>query len=155
MSASPFGIGSPTFNPVQPTTWGTFPSSGQGFSISPFAQQAQQCTQPQPNVPFGGYGIATYPPWTQSPTQQIVQLLQIVPQQLQQLQQLTYLQQQQLQQLLQIVPVQFQQLQHVFHLVPQLIQQLQQQLLSQQSQPFYTLSPGVPQVFAAQPGQVM
>ena len=73
------------------------------------------------------YPIATTPGWApsyagqglgQPPWQQILQLVQIVPQQLQQIQ---TLQQQQLvyvQQLLQLVPVQLQQLQQLIQSLP-------------------------------------
>jgi len=120
------------------------------------------------------FGIGTptiYPaaqnPWSASPyisqgfgaqalSQQIAQLLQIVPQQLQQVQ---LLQQQQfalLQQLLNVVPAQLQQLQQLIQVVPHQIQQLQQQY-----QPFGAglsspLGFGlVPQAFGGQTSHVM
>jgi len=107
--------------------WNLSPSTGQGFSAQPFMQQ------PSSNI-FGGIGSGGG-----SPLQQIVQLLQGLPQQLQQLQ---YVQQQQLhyiQQLLQLAPAQLQQLQQLqqqIQFVPHQVQQLQQQQWQQWQQPF-------------------
>ena len=87
-------------------TQGAFPGQGIGFS-------------PWQSASYFGGGV--------QPAQQILQLLQIVPQQLQQWQ---VLQQQQLahvQQLLQLVPAQLQQLQQLIQIVPQQVQYLQQQ----------------------------
>jgi ABC-type transporter Mla subunit MlaD len=99
--------------------------------------------------PYSGQGFGA-----QAISQQIAQLLQIVPQQLQQVQ---LLQQQQfvlLQQLLHIVPAQLQQLQQLIQVAPQQVQQFQQQ------QPFGAgLSPlgfGLaPQAFGGQTSHVM
>jgi hypothetical protein len=67
---------------------------------------------------------------------QLLQQLQIVPQQLQQVQQAEYLQQQQLQQvlqMLQVVPQQIQQLLQVIQVLPQHVAGLVQQALTQAS----------------------
>jgi len=92
IGATPYGIGtgSAQFPPTQSPYFQPFQSSG-----------------------IGGYGLGV------SPAQQILQFLQIVPQQLQQLQ---ILQQQQifhLQQLLHLIPVQIQQLQQLVQGAPQ------------------------------------
>jgi hypothetical protein len=126
-----FGIGSPTNYPQSPTALGFSPYGNQGFGIqlgqqpyAPFIQQPY--AQPFSSQVIGSYGIGTL-----QPQQQILQWLQVVPQQLQQLQ---FQQQQlliQLQQLLQVVPVQLQQLQQLIQVVTQQVQQF-----PQQSQPF-------------------
>jgi hypothetical protein len=111
-----------------------YPGAQNPWSVSPYTSQ--------------GFGA-------QTASQQIAQLLQIVPQQLQQVQ---LLQQQQfvlLQQLLHIVPAQLQQLQQLIQVVPNQIQQLQQQY-----QPYGAgLSPLgfglVPQTFGGQTSHVM
>jgi hypothetical protein len=126
MVASPFAFGS-TLNPVQ------------------------QQPYPQSALPFGGYGLASQQAPIQS-AQQILQWLQVLPQQLQQL---TYVQQQTLQQLLQVVPAQAQQLQQLVQLVPHVIHQihqLQHHILAQPLQAF----PSIPSsAYAAQPSHVM
>jgi len=145
MVANPFGFGS-TLNPSQQTPW-----SGVG------------------GVPTGVY------PFAPQTAPQILQWLQVLPQQLQQL---TYLQQQTLQQLLQVVPAQYQQLQQVTQLLPHVIHQLQHLVLTQQSpaglpytgpgiggfggiatmQPFQSFQPfpsGAPSVYATPPSHVM
>lgn len=132
LAGSTFGI---------PTAYPTSTNLGQGFGFQPFASQLTS-----------GYGIGTG-----QPLQQVLQLLQIVPQQLQQVQ---YLQQQQLlhlQQLLQFVPAQLQQIQQLIQIVPQQIQQLQQQLQPVGSGFSSPLGFGlVPQAFPGQPaGHVM
>ena len=108
MAGSAFGFGSPITYPIsQPIPFGLSP-------YGPFTLSASLFTSPQQ------YG---------QPLQQILQILQIVPQQLQHLQQLQYVQQQQLQhvqQLLQVVPAQLAQLQQLIQFVPQQIQQMQQ-----------------------------
>jgi len=126
-----FGIGTPSIYQAQPNLAGFSPNASQGF---------------------GGYGTGPYGIGTVPPIQQLVQMLQIVPQQLHQLQ----LQQQQqllhLQQLLQVVPAQLQQLQQLAQVIPYQTPQLQQQ----QWQPFASgiSSPlgfgSVPQPFAGQ-----
>src|SRR5262245_21615289 len=81
------------------------------------------------------------------PLQQLLQILQVIPQQLQQLQQLQYIQSQQLQQLQQLV-----------QLVPQQIQQLHQpfgQLHASAGFPVNSPWGLSPQVFGAQPAQLM
>jgi len=91
-----------------------------------------------------------------APSQQIAQLLHVVPQQLQQVQ---ILQQQQLAlltQLLQVVPAQLQQLQQLIQVVPYQVQQAQQPY-----QPFGAGISGplgfglVPQAFGGQTSHVM
>jgi hypothetical protein len=122
MAGTMFGIGTPTTYPISAAPWGS--------------------------SPYGGYAgqAAGLQPW-----QQIMQLVQIVPQQLQQVHALQQQQLLYLQQLLQIVPAQLQQLQQ------QLIQSL-----PQQGQPFTQTISGpfgfglVPQAFGGQvPGHVM
>jgi hypothetical protein len=102
----PFGIGTPT-SLVPQTPWGFSPYAGQGFGIQAFPQQ---------------------------PLQQIVSLLQIVPQQLQQVQLLQQQQLVQLQQLLQLVPLQLQQIQQLVQTMQTVNTPFQQSL--QQWQPF-------------------
>jgi hypothetical protein len=130
MAGSVFGFGSPiTYPTSQPIQLGLSP-------YGPFTVSGGPFTSPQP------YG---------QPLQQILQILQIVPQQLQHLQQLQYVQQQQLQhvqQLLQVVPAQLAQLQQLIQFVPQQIQQMQQ--LSQAPQPFGQAS-GLSGLAAASP----
>jgi len=125
VAGTTFGIGTPTAFPVPAISGGVFPYAGQAPGVQPFPQLG-----------------------TAQPLQQILQFLQVVPQQLQQLQ---VLQQQQLlhiQQLLQLVPAQLQQLQQLIQVVPQQIQYLQQQ------QPYGSAISGgfglVPQAFAGQ-----
>ena len=101
--------------------------------------------------PFTPYGVQGQPL-----QQQIVQLLQFVPQQLQALQQVAYAQQQQLQQLAQIVPVQLVQLQQLIQIVLQHIQT--QQPIGQMAGlgTFGLTAPwGTPQLFGNQPPQIM
>lgn len=120
------------------------------------------------------YGIGTptiYPgaqnPWgfspyigqafgAQTPSQQILQLLQVMPQQLQQVQLLQQQQTALLQQLIHFVPAQLQQLQQLIQVVPHQIQQLQQ--------PYQAFGAGlssplgfgaVPHAFGGQTSQVM
>jgi hypothetical protein len=101
-----------------------------------------------PQVAWGAnpYGVPSFGSQVPTSIPQIVQLLQFVPQQLQRLQQLHYVQVQELQQL-----------QQVLQIIPQQIQQLQ---FGQQSA--FLPTPGLggfgltqPQIFSAQPGQVM
>jgi hypothetical protein len=142
MAGSVIGSASPFTYPIsQPISFGLSPYGPVTVSASPFASPQQ-------------YG---------QPLQQILQILQIVPQQLQHLQQLEYVQQQQLQhiqQLLQVVPAQLAQLHQLIQFVPQQIQQLSQspQSFGQASglSGFAAASPwGVaPQVFG-QSSQVM
>ena len=145
MAGSVFSSGFPIAYPIsQPIPFGLSPYGPSTVTGSPFTS-AQQ------------YG---------QPLQQILHILQIVPQQLQHLQQLQYVQQQQLQhvqQLLQVVPAQLAQIQQLIQFVPQQIQQMQQP--SQLQQPFGQSSGlsglasaapwgAAPQVFG-QSGQVM
>ena len=102
MQGTFFGTGAPFGSVGQPTAW-----SGPSFG----AQSV------------GPFGAPVAP-------QQLVQLLQFVPQQLQKLQQLEYLQQQQLQQLqllLQVIPQQLHYIQQTIQYLPQQIQQQIQQ----------------------------
>jgi hypothetical protein len=134
----------PQFGYGQQQPWGfsTLGTQGlQGTNINPYATQPPYATQllsGQPQL-----------------HQQIAHQLQIVSQQLQQLQQQQYVQQQQLQQLQQIqqiVPTQLAQLQQL------LVQTVQQTQQGQQFGQVPTLtSPWAasPQLFGAQPGQVM
>jgi len=136
---STFGVGTPTFLPQSAISWGFSPYAGQPFGGQSFPQSYGQPFSNQP-----GYGTGAI-----QPLQQILQLLQIVPQQVQQLQ---VLQQQlaQVQGLLQAVPAQLQQ---IAQFLPQHIQLLQQQPYgSAFSGP---LSPGQTPQFAAGPGYVM
>ena len=108
MAGSMFGLGSPITYPT---------SQASPFGLSPYG----------PFTVSGGL-FTSQQPYGQ-PLQQILQILQIVPQQLQHLQQLQFVQQQQLQhvqQLLQVVPAQLAQLQQLIQFVPQQIQQMQQ-----------------------------
>jgi hypothetical protein len=106
VAGTTFGIGTPgNYSPLG------FSYSGQGGYLQPYSSQG-----------IGGYGIGM-PPLSQ----QVLQLLQIVPQQLQHVQFLQQQQLVQLQQLLQIVPAQLQQLQQLIQGVSQQVQPLQQQ----------------------------
>src|SRR5262252_3994913 len=128
MAGTAFGLGSPLMSATTPLTWGLSPYGTLGQGINPIGM---------------------------SPTSQIHQLLQSVPQQLQQIQQLLYVQQQYIQQLVQIVPAQLAQLQQLIQLVAQ---QLQQQPLGQVAGAGgFAVTPwGItPQPFGAQSGQVM
>jgi hypothetical protein len=97
--------------------------------------------------------------------QQVLPLLQIVPQQLQHLQQLVSVQLhelQQLQQIVQLLPAQLQQIQQLIQFVPQQLQQLQQPQFQQGFgqgaglASFGSAPWGVgPLSFGAQPNQVM
>jgi hypothetical protein len=119
VQGSTFGAATPTFLPQSGTSWGFNPYAGQPFGGQSFPQHYAQSFLNQP-----GYGIGS----TQS-LQQILQLLQVVPQQLQQLQ------------------AQLQQLQQVIQFIPQQIQQLQQQPYS----PAFSGAPSfglTPQAFA-------
>ena len=121
MAGTMFGIGTPASYPVAPTSWG----------LSPYAA-------------FSGQGLGGQP-W-----QQLLQLVQTVPQQLQQVQALQQQQLLYLQQLLQVVPAQLQQLQQLIQVLPQQIQPLGQTI----SGPFgFGL---IPQTFGGHlPGHVM
>jgi UDP-galactopyranose mutase len=131
-----------------PFTTATSPISSLG--LSPYGIQNQSIT-PALQGPTG------LSPYAQHPLQQVHQLLQIIPQQLQALQQLEYLQQQQIQQLLQVVPAQLMQLQQLVQLALQQIQQAQQPLGQMAGAGGFAMTPwGItPQVFGAQPAQVM
>jgi hypothetical protein len=161
MAGNAFGFGWPISYATSPViSTGPSPYAGQGYSTNPFGFQ-QPYWQSPANAPVG------VNPFSSQALQQIVQLLQIVPQQLQHVQQLEYQQHQLLQhvqQLLQVIPAQLAQLQQLIQFVPQQIQQLQQPSQLQQpfgqiaglsgfaSQPQAAMSP---HVFGAQPGHVM
>jgi hypothetical protein len=140
---------------------------GTAFGIgTPLGYPTQQLN-PYGGTYFGAQGTLAAPnPNITTPTlQQVVSLLQLLPQQLQQLQQLQYAQHQQLQQLLHAIPVQLAQLQQLIQFVPQQVQQLQQGAPLQQ-QPFGQI-PGTtgygistpwgitPQGIGGQPSHVM
>ena len=141
IAGTTFGIGAPATFPVPAISWGVSPYAGQALGAQPFPSQ--------PYVPFSNQSIAGQGIGAGQPLPQILQFLQIVPQQLQQLQVLQQQQLLQLQQLLQVVPAQLQQLQQqLIQLVPQQVQYLQQQ------QPFGSAIPGgfglAPHAFAGQ-----
>ena len=140
MAGTTFGIGAPATFPAPSISWGVSPYAGQALGAQPFPSQPY--LQPFSNQSIAGQGIGA----GQLP--QILQFLQIVPQQLQQLQVLQQQQLLQLQQILQVVPAQLQQLQQLIQVVPQQVQFLQQQ------QPFGSAISGgfglVPQAFAGQ-----
>ncbi len=145
LTGSMFGIGTPGIYPMSQSPWGS-----QGFGAQPFPQQSYGQTFSNPFI-GGGYGAAPYGVGTGQPLQQVVQLLQMIPQQLQQLQLLHQQQLAHLQQLLSVVPAQLQQLQQILQSVPQQGQQPQQQW-----QPFGAGASGptgfglVPPAFAGQ-----
>ena len=148
--------------PGQFSPWGGAQQGIQGLGINPYAFQQYTQNQPLMSAPLtstiAGPSVGV---------QQVLPLLQVVPQQLQHLQQLVSVQLQELQQLQQIVqllPGQLQQIQQLIQYVPQQLQQLQQ--LSQLQQPIgqnaglgtFAGTPqwGLnPQAFGAQPGHVM
>jgi len=138
MAGTTLGIGAPAIFPAPAISWGVSPYAGQALGAQPFPSQPY--LQPFSNQSIAGQGIGA----GQLP--QILQFLQIVPQQLQQLQVLQQQQLLQLQQILQAVPAQLQQLQQLIQVVPQQVQFLQQQ------QPFGSAISGgfglVPQAFA-------
>ena len=140
MAGTTFGIGAPATFPAPAISWGVSPYAGQALGAQPFPSQPY--LQPFSNQSIAGQGIGA----GQLP--QILQFLQIVPQQLQQLHVLQQQQLLQLQQILQVVPAQLQQLQQLIQVVPQQVQFLQQQ------QPFGSAISGgfglVPQAFAGQ-----
>jgi len=135
-----------TFAQLSP--WGFSPIGSQGINPFQAASQSQSpYAQPFATAPFGGYGPAPIGGYNtgfaqQQPVQQIVQSLQIVPQQLHQLLQLAQAQQQQVQYLLQ--------------LIPQQLQQLQQQLLTPTGLQSFTPHQALGgQPFGAQAGYLM
>jgi hypothetical protein len=124
--------------------FGPSPYAAQGFSGNPFGFQQPYWQTPTMSP------VGSVQPFSAQPLQQILQLLQTVPQQLQHVQQLEYQQQQLLQhvqQLLQVIPAQLAQLQQLIQYVPQQIQQTQQP--SQLQQPFGQIAG--PSGFASQP----
>src|SRR5262245_21999260 len=140
IQGSTFGVATPTFLPQSAISWGFSPYAGQPFGTQSSPQHYGQSFLNQP-----GFGLGA----TQ-PQQQILQFLQIVPQQLQQLQQ----QLAQIQPLLQVVPAQLQQLQQMIQFIPQQIQLLQQQPYG----PAFSAPPSLglaPQAFAGAGGYLM
>jgi hypothetical protein len=138
------------------TTPFTYPSPFSPWGISP--QQQPLLSAPLSSTfASSAYGAP--------PLQQVLPLLQIVPQQLQHLQQLVSVQLQelqQLQQIIQLLPAQLQQIQQLIQFVPQQLQQLQQPQFQQGFGPaagltgFASTPWGVgPLSFGAQPSQVM
>ena len=117
VQGSTFGFATPTTFPQQGISWGFNPYAGQPFGAAAFPQQYAQPFSGQSGFGIGGA----------QHLQQILQFLQIVPQQLQQLQILQQQQLGQVQQLLQVVPSQLQYLQQMIQFVPQQIQSQQQQ----------------------------
>jgi hypothetical protein len=113
LAGTTFGIGTPTTFPGSASPWGFSPYTGQAPGTQPFLQQQQQYGQPFSNQSIAGFGIGAA-----QPLQQILQVLQIVPQQLQQLHVLQQQQLIQLQQLLQLIPAQLQQLQQLIQIAP-------------------------------------
>ena len=104
-----------------------FTHAYQGQGINPYAFQQYAQNQPLMSTPLSS--TIGNPAFGLQPLQQVLPLLQIVPQQLQHLQQLAWVQLQELQQLQQIVqllPGQLQQLQQLIQFVPQQHQQFQQ-----------------------------
>ena len=139
-------FGNPFVNPAQFSPWGVSPLGHQGLGINPYAFQQYTQNQPLISAQLGSVGI---PAQGQQPVQQILSLLQVVPQQLQHLQQLAYVQLQALQQA-----------QQTIQLLPGQLQQLQQLSAYGQSAgagSFPATSPwGIgPQPFGAQPTHVM
>jgi hypothetical protein len=132
----------------------TYPSAFSPWGVSP--------QQPLLSAPLSSTFAS--PAYGQQPLQQVLPLLQIVPQQLQHLQQLVSVQLQelqQLQQIIQLLPAQLQQIQQLIQFVPQQLQQLQQPLQQGFGQGaglagFGSTPLGVgPLSFGAQPNQVM
>jgi hypothetical protein len=149
--------------PAQLTPWGVSPQSVQGLGINPYAFQQYAQNQPLMSAPLSstiattGFGLPQL--------QQVLPLLQIVPQQLQHLQHLVSVQLQEVQQLQQIVQLLPGQLQQIQQLVQSALQQHPHQAL--QFQPPIGQNIGLggfgagspwgfgPQGYGAQPSQVM
>ena len=151
MGVSTFGLGTPITSLAQyQLPWGLSPASAVG--INPFAAQqfyGQSPFQQTSTVPG---------PYSQPPLQQLLQLLQIAPQQLQHLLQLGYLQQhqlQQLQQIIQLIPAQLAQLHQLIQVIPQHMQQTQQPFTQLSAAGGFTPWGVSPQLFGTQPSYVM
>jgi hypothetical protein len=162
MAVSAFGT--QFTNPGQFSPWSGWsgaqqgiPQQGiQGLGVNPYAFQQYTQNQPLMSAPLtstiAGPSLGM---------QQVLPLLQVVPQQLQHLQQLVSVQLQELQQLQQIVqllPGQLQQIQQLIQYVPQQLQQLQQPIGQSAGPGTFAGTPqwGLnPQAFGGQPGQVM
>ena len=145
--------------PGQFSPWSGAQQGIQGLGVNPYAFQQYTQNQPLMSAPLtstiAGPSLGA---------QQLLPLLQVVPQQLQHLHQLVSVQLQelqQLQQLVQLLPGQLQQIQQLIQYVPQQLQQL-----SQLQQPIgqsaglgtFGVTPQWgfnPQAFGAQPGHVM
>jgi hypothetical protein len=111
LAGTTFGIGTPTAFPGSATPWGFSPYAGPTPGTQPFPQQ--QYGQPFANQSIAGFGTGAA-----QPLQQILQFLQVVPQQLQQLHALQQQQLLQLHQLLQVIPAQLHQLQQLIQIAP-------------------------------------
>jgi len=156
MAVSAFGI--PSTYPAQFIPGGVSTQGGQGLGINPYAFQQYAQNQPLMSAPLtstiasAGFGLPQL--------QQVLPILQIVPQQLQHLQQLVSVQLQELQQLQQIVqllPGQLQQIQLLIQAASQQHQQVQQPFGQGAGLGSFPTSPWGfgPQAFGAQPSQVM
>ena len=145
--------------PGQFSPWSGAQQGIQGLGVNPYAFQQYTQNQPLMSAPLtstiAGPSLGA---------QQLLPLLQVVPQQLQHLHQLVSVQLQelqQLQQLVQLLPGQLQQIQQLIQYVPQQLQQLSQlqQPIGQSAglgtfggTPHWGFNP---QAFGAQPGHVM
>lgn len=78
IAGTTFGIGAPATLPVPSISWGVSPYAGQALGAQPFPSQPY--LRPFSNQSIAGQGIGAG-----QPLPQILQFLQIVPQQLQQL----------------------------------------------------------------------
>jgi hypothetical protein len=154
----------PFTSPAQIAPWGASPQGWQGLGINPYAFQQYMQNQPLLSAPLSS-AIAG-PALGVQPVQQVLSLLQTVPQQLQHLQQLVAVQLQELQQLqhiIQLVPGQLQQVQQLIQAVSQQVQQPAQfQPFGQSvglggvaSTPLWGLGPQAYGAFGAQPSHVM
>jgi hypothetical protein len=133
-----FGYPFAQYNP-----WGASPQISHGLGINPYAFQQFTQNQPLASTPLSS-PITGQVPGLQQPLQQVLPLLQIVPQQLQHLQQLVSVQLQelqQLQQIVQLIPGQLQQLQQLIQFVPQQLQHNQQPSPFQHMAHFHQASP--------------
>jgi hypothetical protein len=154
MAVSAFGT--QFTHPGQFSPWSGAQQGIQGLGVNPYAFQQYTQNQPLMSAPLtstiAGPSLGV---------QQVLPLLQVVPQQLQHLQQLVSVQLQELQQLQQIVqllPGQLQQIQQLIQYVPQQLQQLQQPIGQSAGPGTFAGTPqwGLnPQAFGGQPGQVM
>ena len=150
-------FGNPFVYPAQFGPWGVSPLGHQGLGVNPYAFQQYTQNQPLLGAQLSSVGI---PASGLQPLQQILSLLQIVPQQVQHLQQLVSVQLQALQQLqqsIQVLPGYVQQLHQLIQFVPQQLQQPSVLGQSAGAGSFPATSPwGIgPQPFGAQPTHLM